>query len=269
MLSLTVTLRTLALAVLISAAAPVAAAGEAACRLELGVVVVPAQVAGIPGDFILDTATPQTQIHETRAQGEGFAEGPIEAEVRLAGVTLPRNSVAIADLDLRTWAFETPIAGVIGADVLKDFVVDVSFQPCRVRLSRPADAPAFRVATDLAITWISGKPSVRAQVSDGTRALEGDFAVGTGADRAVRLDEGLASVAGALKPEELYLWGNLEPRLEVLSVPGDDLLRTAAGLLKADEAGPLGLLGPGAFGLAPLRFDFPAGRLRVGPARRR
>ena len=268
MLGLTVTARTLALVILASATASAAAAGETACRLERGVVVVPAQVAGIPGDFILDTATPQTQIDETRAQGEGFAEGPVEAEVRLAGVTLPRRSVTIVDLDLRTWAFETPIAGVIGADVLRDFVVDVSFTPCRVRLSRPADAPAFRVATDLAITWIAGTPSVRAQVSDGTRALEGDFAVGTGADRPVRLDEGLASVAGALKPQELYLWGDLAPRLEVLSVAGDDLPQAPAGLLKADEAGALGLLGPAAFALAPLRFDFPAGRLRVGPTRR-
>ena len=100
-------------------------------------VVVGAEVMGVPGDYILDTASPHTQLADSQAQTAGFAETALTGEVRLAGVVARNRPVAVEVLDLRTGALPTPIAGVIGADVLRGYVVDVSFAPCRVAL-RPA-----------------------------------------------------------------------------------------------------------------------------------
>src|SRR5690349_14802182 len=49
-----------------------ARAGEAPCWFDGGVVVVAASVAGVAGDYILDTGSPATLLDETRAQGAGF-----------------------------------------------------------------------------------------------------------------------------------------------------------------------------------------------------
>src|SRR5437899_8663167 len=99
--------RALALAALLTLAAAPASAGETACWFENGVVVVPAEVMGVSGDFILDTATPHTQLAETQAQAAGFAETQLSGEVRLAGPTLAGRPVAVADLDMRTGALPT------------------------------------------------------------------------------------------------------------------------------------------------------------------
>ncbi|MET0274155.1 MAG: aspartyl protease family protein, partial [Phenylobacterium sp.] len=127
--------RTLAFAALLACAASAARAGEAACWFENGVVVVPAEVMGVAGDYILDTGQAQTQLAETQAQSAGFEATAPTGEVRLAGQRLEGRPVAVADLDVRAGLFPTPIAGVIGADVLRGVGVDVTFAPCRVRLS--------------------------------------------------------------------------------------------------------------------------------------
>ncbi|HEY9235572.1 MAG TPA: aspartyl protease family protein, partial [Phenylobacterium sp.] len=118
-----------------------ARAGEVACWYEQGVLIAPASVAGVAGDYILDTGSPATQLHETMAQGAGIAQTSLAGEVRLAGLTLPARPLAVANLDSRTWLFPTPIAGVIGADILGDYVVDVSFAPCRVSIRPAREAP--------------------------------------------------------------------------------------------------------------------------------
>lgn len=129
-------MKPLLLALACALPASAAQAGEAACWFENGVVVVPASVMGVAGDYILDTATPRTQLAETQAQGAGFAETALTGEVRLAGLRLTGRPVAVADLDMRTGALPTPIAGVIGVDLLKAYVLDVSFAPCRVARSK-------------------------------------------------------------------------------------------------------------------------------------
>ncbi len=56
------------------------------------------------------------------------------------------------------------VAGVIGADLLKDHVVDLGFAPCRVRVSDAGKAPAFR-GRELALGWDQGRPTAPAAVS--------------------------------------------------------------------------------------------------------
>jgi hypothetical protein len=253
-------------AALLALAAVPARAGEAACWFENGVVVVPAQVMGVAGDFILDTATPHTQLAETQAQAAGLVDTALSGDMRLAGMRLADRPVAVADLDLRTGALPTPIAGVIGADVLRPYVLDVSFAPCRVILSAPGQAPAFRAAESLPMRWIADRPVVEAAASDGARSLTAGFTPGIGADRAVRLSDVVASAPGAARLVELYPYGILKPRLKSFAFAGEVSEDLPAGLMHAEDPALAGQIGAPLLSRYRLRFDFPAGRLLLAPA---
>lgn len=257
----------LAAAVLLGAGP--ACAGETPCWFEEGALVVPAVVAGAAGDYILDTGTARTQLHETRAQAEGFAEPELSGEVRVAGVTLRRRPVQVQDLDARTYAFPTPIAGVIGADVLSGFVVDVSYSPCRVALHRPGQAPRLAGRT-LRMGRLGPLPLARAAVVDGRSGAAGAFVLALSQPLPARLSEAVASVPDAAKPEELFAGGVWTAELAALSFAGDVVQRPRAGLLRQAEAnGTLGAIGSPVLARYAIRFDFPAGRIVLnekGPA---
>jgi len=255
----------LPLALALAALAAPAAADEAACWYENGVVVVTAEVAGFVGDYILDTGQAATQLAETQALELGYVEPAVTGEVRLAGLRLPPRQVQVADLDVRTGLFPTPIAGVIGADVLKDHVLDVSFAPCRVRLSAPGRAPRFSGAR-LPLAWAEGRPVTLAGAADGPTALRGPFVVSTGLDAPARLSEALAAAPGAEKPAELLSYGVLRPRLAALSF-GDVLVPDLpAGLMRPEPDAVAGAIGAPVLARWRLRFDFPAGALGLAPA---
>ncbi len=256
----------LALAGLIVLAGGPAAAGEAACWFENNVIVVGAEVMGVPGDYILDTATPHTQLADSQAQAAGFADTALTGEVRLAGMAVRQAPVAVAVLDLRTGALPTPIAGVIGADVLKAFVLDVSYAPCRVKLSAAGKAKAFGARTAaLPLAWIADRPAVRAAVSDGPHAFAGAFVPATGGDTAVRLSDAVAASPGAAKPKELYPYGVLRPRLRAFSFAGRLLENLPAGLQAAQDPAITGEIGAPILSHYRLRFDFPASRMLLAP----
>ena len=117
-------------------ASEAAVAAEVPCWLDQGVLVAPAQVAGLAGDFIIDTGAVRSALHNTRAQSAGIDGERTNGAVRLAGHATPPQDLAIVDLDAQTWDFPTPIAGVIGTDVLSGFVLEVETAPCR--LTQPA-----------------------------------------------------------------------------------------------------------------------------------
>lgn len=247
-----------------AALASQACAGETACWFDAGVVVVPASVAGVVGDYILDTGAPQTLLDETRAQAAGFEETSLSGEVQLAGVAIAGRPVAVQGLDVRTWNLPTPVAGVIGVDVLKAYVLDVSFAPCRVRLSLPRRAPRFRGGRTLSLGWDAGSPVAAASAGDGERKLRGPFVVATGVNVPARLADDVASAPGAAKPEELYPDGVGLARLPRLDFGGRRLQDLAAGLMKP-QGETAGVLGGGALAAFRLRFDFPGGKLIVAP----
>ena len=251
---------------LAAAAAPLAArAGETACWFDGGVVVVPAEVLGIAGDYVLDTATPVTQLADTQAQGAGFDATHVRGDIRLAGLTLRNRPVEVAKLDLRTGALPTPIAGVIGADLLKAFVLDVSITPCRVALRSPRRAPPFHAARVLPLAWIAGAPAAEAAVSDGPHAWRGAFALATGSDTPIRLSDALAAAPGAARPQELYPYGVLRPRLAAVSFAGALFRKVPAGLVASSDPALAGQIGAPLMAAWRLRFDFPRNRLELAP----
>jgi hypothetical protein len=256
----------LIVAAVLAAAASPAAAGETACWFDQDVVVVPAEVLGVAGDYVLDTATPHTQLADTQAQGAGFTASALRGEVRLAGLTLRGRPVQVAKLDLRTGAHPTPIAGVIGADLLKAFVVDVSVSPCRVGVWRPGRAPRFSQAKVLPLRWIAGVPTAQAGVSDGPHAWRGDFALATGAATPVRIADALAAAPGVSRPKEVYPYGVVRPRLRALSFAGTLFEDVPAGLLATGDPALAGRIGAPVLAAWRVRFDFPRGRLRLAPA---
>ncbi len=172
----------------------------------------------------------------------------------------------VADIDLRTGALATPIAGVIGADVLRPYVLDVSFAPCRVALYPAGRAPRFRAVRSLRMSWVAGRPVVQATASDGARSLTAGFAPGVGADRAVRLSDVAADAPGAKKLIEVYPYGVLQPRLQSLAFAGDVARDLPSGLVHAEDPKLAGQIGAPFLSRYRLRFDFPAGRLRLAPA---
>lgn len=242
-----------------------AQAGSARCWIDRGVVVIPAMVAGAAGDYILDTGTAATQLHETRAQSEGFAATALTGDIRLAGLTLPGRPIAVVDLDARTYAFPTPIAGVIGADTLAGLVLDVSFAPCRVGLWPKGREPRLSGARPFPLTLSQGRPLVAAGVADGVAARMGQFVPATGLDAALRLDTAQAQASGKL--EDLLPNGAARPRLRALSFAGELWEELPAGLVAPTTlpAGALGEIGPAVLADWRLRFDFAAGRLWLAP----
>ena len=246
------------------AAAP-AQAGEIACRFERGVVVAPARVAGIPGDYIIDTGAAQTALHETKAQAEGISDTALTGDVELAGLAVRALPLTVADLDVRTWNLPTPAAGVIGADALRGFVVDVSFAPCRLRLSRAGEAPRF-TGHGLPLAWDLGRPVADAAVSDDARRISGRFVIATGANVPIRLADDLAQAPGAGDTKELYpqgVWMARLPQVDFAGATGRDV---AAGLMKPD-GDVVGIIGGHVLAHFRLRFDFPGARLMVDPVR--
>lgn len=250
-----------ALACAIACLPAAARAGEVACWYEQGVVVAPASIAGLAGDYIVDTGAPVTQLHETRAQGAGFVDSAQRGQVRIAGLTLADRPFTVTDLDARTHAFPTPIAGVIGADLLAAYVVDVSFSPCRVAIHPLGQAPRFGAATSLAM---GPDATARVSVADGPRTLTGEFVIATGSDTAVRIDERLASVPGAAKPEAFLPYGEGRAELRAASFAGTLFENLDAGLAPTAEAA--GVIGSPLLARWRVRFDFPRGRLLLAPA---
>jgi len=58
-------------------------------------------MAGIAGDYILDTGTAQSALHETKAQAEGIDGTDLSGGVRVAGMTTPAGPLKVVDRDVR------------------------------------------------------------------------------------------------------------------------------------------------------------------------
>lgn len=240
------------------AAGPATAAnGWTACWFENGAVVVPAEIGGVAGDWLIDPSAPRTLLHETRAEMEGLPR-LFSAPAQVAGRRLAAVEVTVADLDERAPGFATPIAGVIGADLLSRFVVDLDFAPCRLRLSR-GRAPSFAAVQSLPVRLVGGIPAVEAAVSDDRRARRGLFALDWSSKAAVRVSSAeLRPLREGLDPT---LRNRAPARLRALSM-GGRLYEEQTAAVAADLDPTLaGSLGADLWSRWRLRLDIAHGRL--------
>jgi hypothetical protein len=242
--------------------APGARAAEARCWFENGAVVIPAEIAGVAGDWLLDPSAPHTLLHETRAQMEGLPPD-FAAHGRVAGVPLDDLRVTVADLDGRAPGFPTPIAGVIGADVLGRFVVELDFTPCRVRLAARGRRLAVRGGRSLRLAMVGGVPTVEAAVSDDRRARRGPFAIDWSSRAAVRLTAAGLRPAGT--PADRAPRGQAPARLRALSLDGRLYEETTAALAPDVDPALAGALGTDLWSRWRLRLDIGRGRLVLSP----
>ncbi len=238
-----------------------ALAGEVACWFENGAVVAPASIGGVAGDWLLDPSAPRTQLHDTRAAMEGLADG-FTGEGRLAGLPLPAAPVSVVDLDSRAAGFVTPIAGVIGADLLAAFVIDLQFEPCRVRLYA-GPAPRARGGQVLRLETVGGAPAVRAAIADDRRARAGLFAVDWSSQAAVRVAG--ATVSPQIEGAAPAGRERAPARLRALSLDGRLYEEPTAALATDLDPALAGTLGVDLWSRWSLRLDIAGGRLTLWP----
>lgn len=236
-----------------------AQAGETGCWFENGAVVAPAVIGDMAGDYVIDLSAPRTLLHDTKAQMEGILEPELITSVQVAGIKAGAVSVKIADLDARGAGFVTPIAGVIGMDVLAGHSVEIDFAHCRLSLDRPWRA---RRQVIFPVQVIEGLPTVAAAVSDGPRAFSGAFAIDTASLAMARLSTRDAMVVGKLDPAARH---KAPARLRALSIGGVLAENVPASLAEDLPEGVAGTLGTGLWARHRLRLDAEARTLSVAP----
>ncbi len=246
------------------AASAQARAGETQCWYEKGAIVVAAAAGDISGDFIFDLSAPHSELHVTRAQGAGYDQDVVRAPLRLAGERIAAADFQVADLDGQSWGFPTSINGVIGADVLKDYVVDIQYRPCRLALWRRR-APAFAASRTLPLRWVAGAPALRATASDGITTLPGWYALDT-ASAGARIAAGRAVLSRSPKGVDPASRSTPPARLRALSVGEIFVENLPAGLEPDAPKALAGSIGNVVWDRYRLRADLQRGKLELSPA---
>jgi hypothetical protein len=239
-----------------------AAAGEAPCWYDNGALVVPAAFGEITGDFILDVSAPRSQLHDSRAGAAGIEGASATGDLTFGDERLPAFPIEVADLDARSWGFNTNINGVLGADALAPFVVDISFSPCRVTLYRKP--PPRWAAPHLKITRVAGVAALEATISDGTASRRGLFAIDT-ASKGVRVADATLSRAPD-KDADPFSRGEPPARLRAVSLGGTLFEQTPAGLMKDAPAGLEGAIGDAIWSHYRMRLNLREGWIQLAPA---
>ena len=241
-----------------------ALAGETACRIENGVVVVPAMAAGVNGQFILATGAAQSQIDATQASEVPILTDLVTGPVVLAGRTFPSVAMSVLPLDARTKRFVIPISGVLGSDILQGLVVDLEPNPCRLRLSEPGHERRFRARTTLPVDLRGGVPFIGASIFDGKTGRRGAFRIDTGSPFPATLSPAAAKLltpAGDPPPPKSTAPGTVRS----FSVAGAVYQNQAAGL-RADIPPPaLGAIGEPIWARFRMRLDYARQRLLLAP----
>jgi hypothetical protein len=249
--------------VLASLAAPPAQAGQTRCWVDNGAVVAPAAFGDIAGDFIFDLSAARSVLHLDVAQMNDI-EGPAaRGTLRLAGARIPAT-LEVASIDARTPGFPSTLIGIIGADVLAGYVVDLRFSPCRLALWR-RHAPRFRRTANLRLTMVGGVPATEASVSDGHAIVSGLFAIDTGA-RGVRLSADAARLGRTPAGVDAGSRSRPPARLAALSLADELFADTPAGIDPDAPAGLLGGVGTAVWSHWDLRVDLRRRRLQLAPS---
>jgi hypothetical protein len=242
-----------------------ALAGETRCWIDKGALVASAAFGDIAGDFLVDLGAPASQLHLTRAQSDGIetdgVRNPVVTrDLIFAGERVRDFPMAVADLDASTRAFDTTINGVLGADLLSRFTVEIAFSPCRLRLTHRSAKPLAH-GIRLAVREVGGRPLVAATLSDGPHVRPGLFAIRT-ADWASRI--GGARLSRPLPAAAAT--GEPAVRLRAVEIGGRlfEQVPAAVEARGADQAD--GAIGMAVWSRWRLRLDVQGGWLDLVPA---
>jgi hypothetical protein len=248
---------------LASLAASDARAGGARCWLDHGAVVVSARFGDIAGDFLLDTSSPTSALEADVAMLHGVEGDSARAVLRI-GPFRRTVTFAVKPLDARTWGFPTTLNGLIGADALAPYVVDLRLAPCRIEVQRRRGR-RLRVLARLPLRLVDGIPTVRASVGDGERRVTGLFAIDTGT-AAVRLAPDLARLSRE-PPPGVDPASRLAPpaRLAALTLGRRVFHRLPAAIEGHPQAGLAGAVGTAVWARYRVRLDFRRRRLILAP----
>jgi hypothetical protein len=230
--------------------------GETRCWIDKGALVAPAAFGDIAGDFLIDLSAPASALHVTRAREDGLEGEAATRDLTIAGRRLSGITLPIVDLDAHTARFDTTINGVIGADVLRRFVVEIDPSPCRLRLLRRGGA-RWAGSVRLPIREAGGRPLVPARVTDGVRVRSGLFALATA--------EWTTQVAGRLaRPQAAETPAPV--RLRAVEVAGRLFEQVPAAAPPLGSDGAIGAIGVAVWSQWRLRLDVRHGWLDLASA---
>ena len=236
------------------------AGGEVRCWIDRGALVAPAVFGDIAGDFLIDLSAPASALQDTRAGLDGVGAASATSNLTLAGQTVKEFPMAVADLDARTRGFETVINGIVGADFLARFIVEIDPSPCRIRLVPQTDRRRHGSAR-LAVTMASGRPLVAARITDGARIRSGLFALDTAEWPTTLFGDRLsrAGPADAAPPPA---------RLRAMTLAGRLFEQVPAVVAAAPDGGVArGALGLSVLSRWSLRLDMSHGWLDLSPVK--
>lgn len=198
-----------------------------------GLIVIEGTVNGTPADFVLDTGAPVTvlvngprlaplALDTSKARKLGPADNPaVPVGIIRPGFTLAFGALTLSEVTavviegaglLCRERFESAnFQGVIGADVMRRFVVEVDPVQRRVRLHEPVSWVPTATIGALPLEFRAGLPFTQAEVRDRTDAVPVRLLVDTGSNDTLSLIAGsrpeLKLPTDALPRESCYVSG--------------------------------------------------------------
>jgi hypothetical protein len=268
--------------------APGAAAAQpsaVSARFKDGLIFVDGQMYGVRGIFLLDTGAAASavdphfataarlHISQSRAfvtgRGGGFrARKADAAPLQLIGGPQARIAPVVTDLDQASQAMGVSLAGILGQDFLRGFVVTLDYKGQTVSLADAAVAPP-----DAAPLHMGAVPYVEATALYDGRQARGLFQIDTGSNTAVEFWRPFAeaNLGRGLGAESVGLGvAGLAPiargRIDALEVAGRRIEQPDVNFADEtrDEGAPEGyggVIGGPAWNGLVLTLDLPHGRM--------
>jgi len=137
----------------------------------------------------------ELKLQAGRKVGGSASGGRIEAELirgvslSLPGVAVFNQTIAALPIDAFSQVFGKPLAGIVGYDFIKQFVVEIDYSANMMNLYSPTSYNRRGAAETLPIRFINRKPFVSARIKlEGREAIEGAFMIDTGADAVMSIN---------------------------------------------------------------------------------
>jgi hypothetical protein len=238
-----------------------ARAGETRCWIDKGALVASAAFGDIAGDFLIDLAAPNSQLHDTRAGMAGLEGASATATLAIAGERIHGFTLAIADLDGRTGRFDTVITGVLGANLWRRFIVEIDpAPPCRIRLAPRHVGGRLARSLRLPLAGRDGPPLVPVTLTDGTRLRTENMAIGTA--------QWTSRITGAVLAHGAAPGQDRPPtvRLRALEIAGRLFEQVPAEVAAADPPGTTDAVGLAVWSSWRLRLDIQGGWIDLASA---